>query len=189
MRSRQLEHTSTGTRSRWSNPLVPAPRTDESRPLARRTLALVVFITVLMIDVATKAWATAALADPVRISDWLYLMLHRNAGMFLGAVPVSAGYWICICAAAGWFGWRTWRSTSTPLAVCLAVVLAGVVGNAIGQIQGSVVDFIGFGPITGNTWLVGNVADLAMVLGALVLAFVLVSKRASRYRHGRAPGR
>ena len=145
-----------------------------------QALALVVFAGTLGIDIATKTWAAASLKEPVRIADWLYLMLHRNAGLFLGTVPVSAWYWICVCVATVWFGWRAFRSTSAPVAICLAVVLAGVAGNAIGQAQGAVVDFIGFGPITGGLWLVVNVADLAMVAGALALAFFLVWRKVRR---------
>ena len=171
-------------RPRRGNPSASAPHPDGTRPPARRALGVVVFATVLGIDIAAKAWASAVLTEPVRIADWLYLMLHRNSGLFLGTVPVSAGYWICVCAAAGWFGWRTWRSTHTPPAVCLASILAGLAGNAIGQAQGAVVDFVGFGPITGDLWLVANIADLAMVLGALALAFFLVLERASRHRRG-----
>ena len=143
-------------------------------------LAFTVFATVLSIDIATKAWAAAALTEPVRIADRLCLMLYHNSGMFLGTVPLSAGYWLCMCVVAGWFGWRAWRSTSVTLAVCLAVVLAGLGGNAIGQARGAVVDFIGFGPITGDRWLVVNVADLALVGGALALGFHLIRKRMRR---------
>ena len=143
-------------------------------------LAIGVFVAVLGVDVATKAWAAASLMEPVRIADWLYLMLHRNSGMFFGTVSVSVGYWICVCAAAGWFGRRALRSTSVRPAVCLAVTLAGLTGNAIGQAQGAVVDFIGVGPITGDVWLVGNVADLALVGGVLALGICLVRKRDRR---------
>ena len=140
------------------------------------------FASTVGIDIATKTWAAASLTEPVRITDWLYLMLHHNAGVFLGTVPVSGWYWMGVCAAMGWFGWRALRSANTPVAVCLAVVLAGVTGNAIGQAQGAVVDFIGLGPISGDVWLVVNVADLAMVAGALALAFILVSGRMRRAR-------
>ena len=153
---------------------------DESRPAGLRALALVTFAGVLGIDHFTKAWAAAYLTEPVRVADWLCLMLQRNAGMFFGTVPVSAEYWVCVGVALVWFGWRAFRSTSAPVAVCLAVVLAGVTGNAIGQARGAVVDFIGFGPITRDMWLVVNIADLAMVAGALALAFFLVSRRMRR---------
>ena len=141
---------------------------------------LAVFAGVLSIDLVTKAWAAAALTEPVRIAEWLYLMLRHSAGMFLGTVPVSTGYWVCVCAAAGWFGWRALRSSSVPVSVCLAVMLAGVTGNAIGQAQGAVVDFIGIGPITGDVWLVVNVADLALVVGGLALGCFLIRDRALR---------
>ena len=157
-----------------------ADRADRSRPLAHRTKTVAAFAAVLGIDLVTKAWAAAAFAEPVRIADWLYLMLHHNAGMFLGAVPVSVGYWVCVCAALGWFGWRALRSYSLPVAVCVAAALAGLTGNAIGQAQGAVVDFIGIGPITGEVWLVANVADIALVGGVFVLGIYLLRDRVRR---------
>ena len=144
-----------------------------------------VFIGVLGIDVATKAWAKVVLTEPVRIADWLYLMLHHNSGLFLGAVPVSAWYWVCVCVALGRFGWRALRTTSAPIAVCLALALAGLTGNAIGQAQGVVVDFIGVGPIAGDTWLIVNVADLALVGGGLVLGIYLIRERVRRAQRPR----
>ena len=155
-------------------------RANRSRPLAHKTKTVAAFAAVLSIDLVTKAWATTVLTEPVRIADWLYLMLHHNAAMFLGAVPVSAGYWVCVCAALGWFGWRALRSFSTPVAVCVAAALAGLTGNAIGRAQGAVVDFIGIGPITGELWLVANVADIALVGGVLVLGIYLLRDRTRR---------
>ena len=143
---------------------------------------IVVLASVLAIDIVAKAWAVASLTEPVRIADWLYLMLHRNSGMFLGTVPVSGGYWICVFAATVWFGWRALCSTSAPVAICLSAILAGLTGNAIGQARGAVVDFIAFGPITGDTWLVANVADFALVGGGLALGFYLIWAGVRRVR-------
>ena len=152
-------------------------RTRASSRAARRARALATFASVLGLDLGTKAWAAASLTEPVRIADWLYLMLHRNSGMFLGAVPVSAACWVGVCAAFGWFGWRALRTTSAAPAVCLAAVLAGMMGNAIGQARGAVVDFIGLGPITGDEWLVVNFADLALVGGGFALGIYLIRER------------
>ena len=144
--------------------------------------ALVAFSGVLGFDIATKVWAAAALAEPVRIADWLYLMLHRNSGMFLGTIPVSEGYWICVFGATVWFGWRALCTPSAPVAICLGAILAGLTGNAIGQARGGVVDFIGIGPITGDAWLVANVADFALVGGGLALGLYLLCRRLRRAR-------
>ena len=151
-------------------------------PIMPRAYAPVGFAGTLSIDIATKTWAAASLTEPVRIADWLYLMLHHNSGLFFGAVPVSAWYWVCVGAALVWFGWRALRSTSAPVAICLAVVLAGVTGNAIGQARDAVVDFIGFGPVRGDEWLVVNFADLALVGGTLALGIFLTWGRLCRLR-------
>ena len=155
-----------------------AAHVRSAKALARIASVFAVFAGLLGIDIATKAWAAAVLAEPVRISDWLGLILYRNSGMFLGKVPVSAGYWVGVVAAMGWFGWRALRSTSVPVAVCLAAVLAGLTGNALGRTQGAVVDFIAFGPVSGDKWLVVNIADLALVGGALALGLHLIWARA-----------
>ena len=145
--------------------------------MTHRILALAVFALVLEVDVVTKAWAASVLTESVRVADWLYLMLRHNSGLFFGTVPVSAGYWVCVLVAMGWFGWRALRSRSVAFVVCVATVLAGLTGNAIGRAQGAVVDFIGVGPVTDNEWLVLNVADLAQVGGALALGAYLVRQR------------
>ena len=147
------------------------------RPVTHRILALAVFVLVLEVDIVTKAWAASNLTEPVRVADWLYLMLHHNSGLFLGTLPVSAGYWVCVLAAMGWFGRRALRSSSVVFVVCLATALAGLTGNAIGQAQGVVVDFIGVGPVRGDEWLVVNVADLAQVGGVLALGAYLLWRR------------
>ena len=182
MQSLHSERTSAGNTLRQGNPFARKPHADGVRFPAHRRLALAVFAAVLGADIATKAWAASVLTEPVRVADWLYLMLHRNSGMFLGTVPVSAAYWLCAGAAFGWFGWRALRVRSATPAACLAVILAGLTGNAIGQARGAVVDFIGFGPISGNRWLVANVADLALVGGALVLGLFLVREWMGRRR-------
>ena len=187
------------TNDRGIHPMIRAERSrvdgsgtdpaNRCRALAHEIPAVAVFAAVLSADLVTKAWAEAALTEPVRIADWLGLMLRHNAGMFLGTVPVSTGYWICVCATAGWFGWRAIRSRRKSVAICLAVVVSGVIGNAIGQAQGAVVDFIGIGPIAGDKWLVANVADLALVAGTLALGCSLVRERVRRTYRPSGPGR
>ena len=157
-------------------------RVHETRHAAPGVLALGAFAAVLGLDVVAKALATASLTEPVRIADWLYLMLRHNSGMFFGTVSVSTAYWAGGCAALGWVGWRALRATRAVPAVCLAVALAGLAGNAIGQARGAVVDFIGFGPVAGDVWLVVNVADIALAGGVLVLGCYLARKRLSRAR-------
>ena len=166
-----------------NSPGSPRPaslRVDGSPHVPPRLLAAGLFVGVLGSDLASKAWAAAFLTEPVRLADWLYLVLHRNSGMFLGTMPLSAEYWVVVFVAFAWFAWRIWRLVRVPCALCLAVVLAGMVGNSIGQAQGGVVDFIGIGPIAGDAWLVVNIADLALVGGGLALGIYLIRERVRR---------
>ena len=147
------------------------------------------FAGVSSIDLVTKAWAAVALTEPVRIADGLCPMLRRGAGMLLGPVPVSAGNRVCVGAAAGRLAWRAPRSCSGPVSAGrLAVMPAGVTGNAIGWARGAVVDFIGLGPITCDEWPVANAADLALVAGGLAPGWFPVRARAHRaHRPFRGP--
>ena len=155
---------------------------DGARGWAHRTAVLGAFVGALGLDLWTKAWA-ASLVKPVRIADWLYLALYHNSGMFFGAVPVSTGYWVFVCAVLGWFGRAALRGP-TLVAVCVAIILSGMVGNAIGQFYGQVVDFIAVGPVTGELWLIANVADFALVGGVLSLGCVLLRARFQAARLG-----
>ena len=171
-----------GGRSHGRASSAPKLPVGGSHPWGRRTRAVAAFAAVLIADLVSKEWAASALAGPIRIADWLYLTVERNAGLLLGTVPVGPWYWVGMCTALGWFGWRAASARSTPVAVCLAVVLAGAAGNVTGLAQGAVVDFIGVGPIWGEMWLFANIADIALVAGGLALGCVLMSRRLRRTR-------
>ena len=152
-----------------------------ARPWAHRTAVLGAFVGALGLDLWTKAWASS-LVEPVRILDWLYLALYHNSGMFFGTVQVSVGYWIFVCAMLGWFG-RTALRQSTAIGVCVAIILSGMVGNAIGQFYGQIVDFIAFGPVAGDLWLIANVADFSLVGGVVALGVLLIKRRLTARRN------
>ena len=149
--------------------------------LAPRAPALAVLGAVLAADLALKLWAQAALTEPVRILSWLYFTLHRNDGIFLGALPVAQVallYWLAIGAAALWIGSRMFRSPEPIVRIVYALVAAGLVGNVLGRFDGAVVDYLAFGPVAGNDqWMFVNLADAALIGGGIVLGCVLVRDR------------
>ena len=147
---------------------------------APRLLALALCAGALGLDLALETWAQAALAEPVRVVSWLYLALHHNPGLFLGALPVSAismVYWLVVGAALLWMGQRMVRTQSRAIAVGYALIVGGLVGNALDRVQGAVVDYLVIGPVAEGQWLAVNASDLALLAGALVLGFVLVRER------------
>lgn len=143
-------------------------------------LALTVFAGVLWTDVSMKVWAQDVLAEPVRITPWLYLKVHLNPGLFLGTVPVSAVsivYWLFVCVAVVWLGRQVLRTASLAVGVGYALVAGGFAGNILGRIKGGVVDFLCFGPVADGKWVFANTADLAILGGVLLLGAMLVRGR------------
>ena len=151
-------------------------------------LALAIFAGVLWTDVAFKQWAEVALTEPIRVTAWLYLAIRHNTGMFLGTLPVasvSLAHWLFLGVALICLGWRMVRTGSLAIGAGYALVTGGVMGNALGRVNGAVVDFLGFGPVVDDKWAFVNFADIAMLSGALLLGVVLVRGR-TRARHAQA---
>lgn len=152
------------------------PARSRARVLAWYVIAAVV---VLVIDQASKVWALTALeGEPgIRlVGDLLGLRLIRNSGaafsigdsmtwvMTLVAMVVT----LAILAAAPRIGSSRWS-------LALGLLLGGSLGNLFdrffrepGPLEGHVIDFIDYGGL-----FVGNVADIAIVGGALLLLWLV----------------
>lgn len=130
---------------------------------------------VVGLDVLTKTLAVAYLdpAEPVHIiGDAVTLRLIRNSG---AAFSMASGYtWvltvIALIVVIGIFRYSS-RLKSMWWIVGLGLVLGGACGNLIdrlfrapGPLRGHVVDFVSVG-----WWPVFNVADSAVVCGAVLL--------------------
>jgi signal peptidase II len=182
-----------------ANPANPAntagPTTEPAAPQHLRTL-LVLAAVVLGLDLLTKTIAVAKLTpgDPVSIvGDVARLSLVRNPG---AAFSMATGmtWLLTLVAAAVVVGvvriGRTLRSLGW--AIGLGMVLGGALGNlmdrlfrAPGPLQGHVVDFVAIG-----WWPVFNVADSAIVCGAILLVALTVfgfEPNGTRVGHGK-PG-
>ncbi|MFQ6393892.1 signal peptidase II [Nocardia sp. KC 131] len=148
-------------------------------PLRLRTL-LIIAAVLLGLDLLTKAIVVAQLkpGEPVSIiGDFARLSLVRNPG---AAFSMATGMtWLLTLVAAGVvigvirIG-RTLRSLWW--AIGLGMVLGGALGNLVdrlfrapGPLQGHVVDFVAIG-----WWPVFNVADSAIVCGAILLVVLTV---------------
>ena len=159
-----------------------------SRNLTSRpwVLFLAAFAVVLGADVALKAWALDALTEPIPVTAWLYLALHRNPGIFFGGVPVSSvavTFWSAMLVATVWLGWRMVTSRRPAVGVGYALAAGGLIGNLLDRANGGVIDYLGVGPLVGERWAFFNLADLALVGGALVLGTVLLQRITStQYR-------
>ena len=157
---------------------------EAQRP-RRLRLFLVVAAVALALDVVSKVVVVAELEDPdrapVRILGGLfYLDVTRNSG---AAFSLGAGFTVIltiVAAAVVAVILRTAaRMRSAGWAVSLGLILGGALGNlgdrifrAPGPGRGHVVDWISvFGPY-GRHWPIFNLADSAIVCGAVLAAFL-----------------
>ncbi|HTE46944.1 MAG TPA: signal peptidase II [Gemmatimonadaceae bacterium] len=142
-----------------------------------------VLVLVAAIDFCTKALAVNQLI-PQRLprdvyGEWIRFTLVRNPGAAFGlnVGPHSRWIFMVLTIVALIILSRLYVATRQGdfvRTLSLALVCGGAVGNLIDRIKqpGSVVDFIdiGFGD---SRWPTFNVADMAVSLGAFLLAWVL----------------
>ena len=163
---------------------VPSPR---SHRLFWWVLGIAVFV--VLIDQASKWWAEAQLGDgstiPV-IGDFIRFVLVYNPG---AAFSIGTEYtWIfAILAGVGAIAiaWFAWRVGSVGWTIALGLILGGALTHLGDRLfrepgfgRGHVVDFIGYGD-----WFIGNVADIAIFAGAvmiLVLTFMGIAPKGGR---------
>jgi signal peptidase II len=167
-------------------PAAPSPDADAAieseTPRGSRLfwLTAIIAIVVVAADQLTKWWAEANLSDgqiiPV-IPGFLRFELVYNPGAAFG---LGEGFtWVlailAVVVAVG-VAWYAWRVRSGWWAVVLGLVLGGAITHAgdrmfrsPGFLQGHVVDFIGYGDL-----FIGNVADIAIVGGAILGAVLAI---------------
>jgi signal peptidase II len=167
-------------------PRVDAPEAVSDRPVRPRRLLLfgAVAVFALAADVISKALIVAHLSlshPPVRIlGGAIYLDQARNSG---AAFSVGTGATIVLTAIAVVVVLIILRVAarmrSIGWAVALGLILGGAVGNLLDRFfrapgggKGHVVDWISlFGP-DGAHWPIFNLADSAIVCGAVTAAVV-----------------
>lgn len=131
-------------------------------------------------DLLTKAWASAALRPhrPVPVAGELFrLTLGENPGIAFGLLG-GGGAGVLVLTGAVILGLSVWVVRSLrvgtlpePAAWAAGAVLGGAVANFADRLaNGAVTDFLDVG-IGSARWPTFNLADTAIVLGALVLAF------------------
>jgi len=141
-----------------------------------------VLLVVLVVDVITKAIAERALMRGIPhevLGSAVQLRLVYNPGAAFGLNLGSESRWIfaALTLVALVILARLYRSTragDAARATALALVCAGATGNLIDRVRSffGVVDFIDVG-IGTSRWPTFNVADMAVSIGAGLLAWVL----------------
>ena len=135
---------------------------------------------VIGLDQWSKAWVLSSLPEftPVPVIDgfWNWYRTYNTGAAF--SFLADAGGWqtvfftalaLAISGLLGWWLWRTprgdWRQ-----ALPYALVIGGALGNVIDRlIHGHVIDFIQW-HWRGHYWLAFNIADAAIIGGAIGIA-------------------
>ncbi len=148
------------------------------RPLAwMRWLGLSALVTA--IDLATKAWASAALAsgEPVRVTGFFNLVLAHNTGAAFSFLAGAGGWqrWFFVTVTIAVSAVLLWllrkEAANRMLAAAYALVLGGAAGNLWDRLTlGHVVDFIQL-HAAGYYWPAFNAADSAITLGVVLLVW------------------
>ena len=148
-----------------------------SRDQARRfALACIAAAGVVLIDQASKAAALSSLSEEERIpllGNLLGLQLAFNPGALLSLG--SGATWLLTLlgmAATVVLIIAATRARTTGWAVGIGLILGGAIGNLIDRLfappafgRGHVTDFLAYG-----NWFIGNLADVALGAGVVVLA-------------------
>ncbi|MEP6551243.1 MAG: signal peptidase II [Gemmatimonadales bacterium] len=158
-----------------------------------------IFLTTVLIDVATKRIAVSELSPPyvphTVIDDVLRFTLAYNPE---GAMSFSLGpssRWWFVLLSLGTLGVLAYLYKQTPRddriqIASIALICGGAVGNLLDRLRSArgVVDFIDIGIGTHRFWTF-NIADLAVTLGTAMLTWILCVRAArdERAAHGLAP--
>ena len=138
----------------------------------------VVGLLVLLLDQLTKYLVVHHLGNGPLLGAVLRLTLTENSGAAFGLFPGARLSFIVISllAAAGLvYANHAMCTRGSGWRLSLGLILGGNVGNLVDRVRlGRVTDFVDMG-VGATRWPVYNLADAAVVLGAVSLAVVLVA--------------
>jgi len=143
-----------------------------------------ILVTVVASDIVTKAFAVKTLASPrvprEIVSDWLRFTLVYNPGAAFGLHVGANSRWVFMALTVGALLilgrlYISTREGDRARVISLALVCGGALGNLLDRIKSpylGVVDFLDLG-VRDARWPTFNVADMAVSIGAFLLAIVL----------------
>jgi len=128
-----------------------------------------IIIAVIIADQISKAWAEISYQDGARqiVGSLVKLVSVDNSGVAFGQFAgLGAMIFIVIFLVSAFLIVYLIKNPRQPLlATATGLIIGGALGNAIDRIDsGAVYDFISIGP-----WPAFNLADSAIVIGAILL--------------------
>ncbi|HEX5708281.1 MAG TPA: signal peptidase II [Pyrinomonadaceae bacterium] len=157
-----------------------------SRGVGWRAAYLAAAVGIYLVDQSSKAWAVRRLRlrEPlVVVERFLYFGYAENTGVAFGQLREGgafgrwflAGLAVAALVAVLVYFFRVPRSDDRTLGA-LALLLAGIAGNLTDRVRlGHVVDFIEV-HLGSFQWPTFNVADSAICVGAVLLAFDIITE-------------
>jgi signal peptidase II len=191
---------------------MPEPSEPSDPSGGRRPRRVLLFAAVAVVAVGLDALSKVLVVahfrgglqehPPVRLlGGAIYLVETRNSGAAFSLGTGATFVLTAIALAVVAFILRTAsRMRSTGWAVALGLVLGGAIGNLIDRIfrepgvgRGHVVDWISLFSRDGHVWPIFNLADSAIVCGAVLSALLAllgidIDGRSSRPKPTRGPG-
>jgi len=171
-----------------SPPLVVMPDAPEedSAPIGQHIMLFWIAGLVILLDQLTKMFVESRLPlydmwAPVPSIQELFRITHvPNTGMAFGLFPSGSSFFLIVAvivALAIIYYNFTLPKGQFALRLALGLQLGGALGNFIDRLRiGHVTDFLDFGP-----WPVFNVADMAIVSGAIVLGWLVLQETREEY--------
>jgi len=152
--------------------------------MSGRALWLPLPLLVLLADWASKAWVLRNLKEHeclVLIGGFLNFTLGFNAGAIFGSLQGAPSAWrtllfsVAGLVALGYFGYEFLKAGAHPLQrVSMGLILGGILGNGLDRLtHGAVVDFVDVVLFGWHYWTF-NLADSAIVCGAILLGIELL---------------
>ncbi|KAA3661814.1 MAG: signal peptidase II [Chloroflexi bacterium] len=141
---------------------------------------------VILLDQLTKMFVESRLPlydmwAPIPSIQELFRITHvPNTGMAFGLFPSGSSFFLIVAvvvALAIIYYNFTLPKGQFALRLALGLQLGGALGNFVDRLRiGHVTDFLDFGP-----WPVFNVADMAIVSGAIVLGWLVLQETREEY--------
>jgi len=144
----------------------------------RKTVVKYIVIGVLILDQLSKYIVRQKIphGESIPIINNIFHLTHiSNQGAAFGIFKNQTYFFIIAAIAAIVFILINLRyKRGLGVKIGLSLILAGAIGNLIDRVRlGAVIDFLDF-----RIWPVFNVADSAITIGAILLAYTILFKKA-----------